>query len=484
MSVIDPPAAAVPGLAEARPVHARWSAMNGEFLDHAAAGPAFLERATFGSIYEAEWLRKLDLQPWPLFMGVEQRAEVERITLGMDRLVKGAMERFLAGDPLRVLDYFNAGKGEPGGGAISTMNEKILEIVLKEPDGIRGAPARLDFMEGAAGLQCLEYNAGSFLGGLQTGAIGDRYLASPPVARFLEARNRRARAPDTVGALMRHLADETARLGVWSGGDFEVVVMIGPSDPAQMALHAEPMYDEALQRVIRERGIAGGRARTCLPSDIRDEPDGAYVGDRRVHAVVDLSDGSRFPRELFRHFKEGRLNFLSGPIGGILSDKRNLVLLSENAASDEFTAEERALIEQCLPWTRKVAPGRARLGGRTLRLPDDLVEHRERLVLKKASSMAGVDVRVGPFRTDAEWREDVAVAVREGSWIVQEYLEPLPYLFQNGERGAVRHDMVWGLFAFGDHYGGAFLRMQPRGGKGVVNTEQGAEVGVFLELEN
>ena len=43
--------------------------------------------------------------------------------------------------------------------------------------------------------------------------------------------------------------------------------------------------------------------------------------------------------------------------------------------------------------------------------------------------------------------------------------------------------MVWGLFVFSERYGGAFLRMQPAGnGSGLVNTHQGAEVGVMVDL--
>jgi hypothetical protein len=75
-------------------------------------------------------------------------------------------------------------------------------------------------------------------------------------------------------------------------------------------------------------------------------------------------------------------------------------------------------------------------------------------------------------------------ALFDGDWIVQEYLETVPYCFQQGPRGAGRHDLVWGLFVFGGHFGGAFLRMQPTGGaSGLVNTHHGAEVGVLLELD-
>ncbi|HEU0076486.1 MAG TPA: hypothetical protein VFQ76_02485, partial [Longimicrobiaceae bacterium] len=278
---------------------------------------------------------------------------------------------------------------------------------------------------------------------------------------------------------------ETVRMGVWKGGDFNAAVVARPHDEAQVELHPQWMYDRALRRVLEERGMSGS-ASVCGAGELRDERGTLVLGGRPIHLVMEHHDGGGDLRAAFRLFKMGRVNLVSGPVTGILSDKRNVALVSENAGSDEFTGEERALIERHLPWTRRVLPGRTTLRGRGIRLPDDLADRRGEMVLKKATSLGGGrDVLVGPFRTDAEWREDLARAAREGDWIVQEYLEPIPYCFQRGERGVVRHDMVWGLYAFGDHFGGAFQRMQPHGGgTGVINTHQGAEVGVFLELED
>jgi hypothetical protein len=202
-----------------------------------------------------------------------------------------------------------------------------------------------------------------------------------------------------------------------------------------------------------------------------------------VHALLEFHDGDGEIKIPFRYFKMERLNLVSGPIGALLSDKRMVALVSAGAESDEFTGAERELIRRHIPWTRRVEPARTRYRGGAIRLPDDLVARREEFVLKKACSIGGRFVHVGKFRTDAEWSDVIARALHDRDWVVQEYLETVPYCFQSGAAGAGRHDMVWGLFVFGDHYGGAFLRMQPSGsGSGLVNTHQGAEVGVLLDL--
>ena len=166
-----------------------------------------------------------------------------------------------------------------------------------------------------------------------------------------------------------------------------------------------------------------------------------------------------------------------------MCDKRNLALVSANGDSAEFTAAEREIIRRHAPWTRRVLPGATIFRGRPFRLPEDHPVRREELVLKKGSSASGRHVHVGRFRTPDEWNRAIARALVERDWVVQEYLETVPYCFYDAAGGPGRHDLVWGRFVFGRHYGGAFLRMQATSaGTGRVNTGQGAEVGVLLDL--
>jgi hypothetical protein len=470
MSIASPVSPDLLALEEARPAHLRWSAVNGEFLDFVAENPEYLERDTFHALHEARWMRKYRLQCWPLFIGARQAREVEAMTLGLDRLMKGVVERFLGSDPARILEFYRA----------PYLNARNLAVMLAEPVGISGAPARADYLEDAEGLKFLEYNAGGAVGGMQMGLVGEMHLAASPLARFLAATGRGARAGDTLGAFFRHHVDETARLGVWTGGDFNVAVVNRPNHAEDLDLERAEMYDAALQRVLAERGMTGA-AVACGPDDFAEVNGSLVAAGRPMHVVLQLHGPGAHLRLPFILSKMGAVNFISGPIGNLLSDKRNLALLSANARSDEFTGAERDLIERHVPWTRVVGPARTTFRGRAIRLPDDLPEHRREMVLKRATLRGGHDVLVGRFRSDAEWREDVARAAREGDWIVQAYVEPVACCFQQGERGAVRQDLVWGLFAFGSHFGGAVMRMQAHAtGGGVVNSTLGAEMGVLL----
>lgn len=472
---------------EAKPVHARWSPVNGEFLEFAERNPEYLDRATFASLGENPAYHKFTLQPWPLFIGPEQSREMAETAIGIDRLVKKTLLRFLRRPAAEVIEYYRSvGLDEMDEGHFIALHfsEEMLEFLLREPTGIEGAPSRGDYIETADGLKCIEFNAGGFLGGFSGHGVGDQYRAAPAVRRFLDAHGLATREPRTLGALFRHVLEDTARMGAWKEGEFNLAMMVRPHEESQVALSDPELYAREFARALAEDGRpTGGRVLLCSVHDFTEVDGVVTVSGLPVHAIVEQHDATGDLREVFMAFKEGRVNLFSGPITALLLDKRNIAMLSENSDSDEYSPEERALIAKHVPWTRRVLPAETTYRGEPIRLPDDLLARREEFVLKKATSLGGTQVHVGRFRTAEEWRGLVAEAVRQNDWVVQEYLETLPYCMQHGESGVARYDIVWGLFAFGRHFGGAFLRMHPSGEQGgVVNTRQGAEVGALLEL--
>jgi hypothetical protein len=476
----------MPALDEAKPVHARWSEVNRGFLEFVEREPRCLHRSAFQSIYDEASLHCLSIQPWPLFIDRARQPELEAIAVPMDRLLRGVMERFFGGDPARIAEFYRTHPGD-GEAAGEGLTEALIELLLEEPNGIWSAPSRTDYIETADGFKCIEYNAGSSPGGLQADTLGELYLASEPTARFLAERGLRARAPESRRAFFRHVVHDTVKLGAWDGGEFVLAMIVLPHDALWAAQHRADVYTRELRGVLAASAgpVRDGRVLCCAIDDFRFERGGVTRGGRPVHAVVEMHNGEGDIRGLYRAFKMGGVNLFSGPIGELMSDKRGIALLSTHADSDEFTADERALIARHIPWTRVMAPAVTERAGRPFRLPDDLVGRREEFVLKKASSVGGSFVDVGRHRTQAQWEAAVARALREGDWVVQEYLPTVPYWFQSGAEGAAPHDVVWGLFAFGGEYGGAFLRMYPAAGDhdGVVNNRRGADAGALLEIE-
>ena len=80
------------------------------------------------------------------------------------------------------------------------------------------------------------------------------------------------------------------------------------------------------------------------PHEIWVERQGRlYAGEERVHAVVEAHDGGT-AAPAARCFKAGSLNLDNAAVRTVLTDKRNLALLSELAGSGRFTPEESRIL--------------------------------------------------------------------------------------------------------------------------------------------
>jgi len=220
----------------------------------------------------------------------------------------------------------------------------------------------------------------------------------------------------------------------------------------------------------------------CRDTDFLEREGTLEVGGQRVHAVLEQHGGGADIRRPFRIFKRGGVSLFSGPIAALLSDKRMLALASTHADTGEFTSAERHLIHSHIPWTCCVRPEAHLFRGRPFRVPDDLLDAREQFVLKKATSFGGEHVLIGRATTTARWISTVALALREGDWVLQEHVESACYRFHSDRHAAgAPYEVVWGLYAFGGTFGGVYLRMQQRElTESVINRAKGAEVGQLL----
>jgi hypothetical protein len=418
------------------------------------------------------WLHDLyrgcPLQSWPTFVGAETLAEIRGATVGLTRLVKSIPERLLGGDRRRIAAHY----GLP--------NEALVTLLLGSPNGLDGALVRNDFIDTPAGFKCLEVNAGS-VGGWWFGYLEERFRSHPVIARFFAAEPVRPCYRDSLAEMLRHVIAHNLGKSTAAGGTLNVAIVI-----EQTQLGGE---DARISRIYRELLAASGSGLSGSVVLCRYDALGVrenriwYQQDGRpIQAILEMSK-EKPPDGIFRSFKLGRVSLYNGPVNALLNDKRNLALLSEHADSPLLTAAERDLVRRYLPWTRTVSPGPVTYRGVTRPLPELLLAQREDFVLKPAVGFQGRGVALGRLTRPDTWAGLVREAVAKGGWLAQERLDSRAYLYQDGEQGYAEHDVVWGLFCFGDSYGGGFLRMMPRGtGDGVINSARGASEGILFEV--
>ncbi|HET6762470.1 MAG TPA: hypothetical protein VFH27_02330, partial [Longimicrobiaceae bacterium] len=305
--MLQPASSPIPSIFDAPPTSSRWAAANDEFRAAAARDPSLLSRSSFAEVNGDPALRWFRLQPWPLFVESGRRQQIAQAAVAMDRLIKAAIERIFQAEPARVAAHFSS--NDAGTGVMRTFapDAATLARLAGEPNGIRAAPSRADYIETADGLKCVEYNAGGFLGGMCLEALAERYLASPAIARFLERHGLTARAPGTTRALMRHMFREAVRMRTWSGGPFNVAIIALPSSQELLDLHDQARYERELNTVLQAAGIrAGGRVFVCADRDVREVGGRLVVDGHPVHSVMEHHAGSGDTRLVFRHFKMGR----------------------------------------------------------------------------------------------------------------------------------------------------------------------------------
>jgi len=457
------------GIASWQSTHRNLSALDLKFREVAKDSPEFLDRAHFQVQGETKKLLHYRLQSWPTFVGTEKLTELKRVGIEVSRLIRSVPERIFHSDPVKLADFY--GLASPG----------LAAVLFDPPTGAETMLSRGDLIATASGLKCIEWNFTPSLGGWDTTIITSQLLAASPTARFIESEGLRAAFTDTMLEMFRFVIEDLRSKGIVDSGDLTIAFVTHSGEVPSIAGGLD-YFDRELQRTIEAIGLdLHGQTVACTVEDLMPAGDGLRLEGRRIGAVIELG-GNGTPPHVYRQFKGDLVGLYNGPLGLILSNKRNVALLSQHAASGAFAAEERAIIEAHVPWTRLVAPGEIDYEGETHSLAELLIGRQEQFVLKDAGSYGGAGVVLGRFVSPETWRQTLDNALAQGNWVVQEILESLPYLYQSGDYGCSIHDVIWGPFVFGERYAGVVLRMQPNMAGGAVNLSLSATEGIVLEV--
>jgi hypothetical protein len=454
-----------------RAAHARLSETALEFLGFVDRHPEGFDRAHFAPLEARGAMKGWAFQPWPAFGDRALVRDFERASVGLARLLKSLPARVFGNDPRQVAAFYGL------------ESELFATLLLEEPNGIASAPLRGDFIDTPQGLKCIELNCGSNVGGWQMSSFDRFYRQVPLLAQFLAERQIRAVCRNSVRILLHHIVTTTLADAGFQGRELNVAIPFPRGGVYGFPSQPRDDFQEQYAAVLAEigGGIHGDLA-ICTAADLKVRDGFIYVGDRRIHALFEQHE-DRTSDQVFRAAKGRRLVLFTGAATVVLSDKRNMALLSEQGETSLFTEEEREIVRDYVPWTRLVRPIETSWRGRRASLADILLGERQDLVLKHAPSAGGMGVYVGRFTEEKQWAGIVRYALGQSDWVVQEHLPSHSFFFQcDGTRGT-EHDAVWGLCVFGEAYAGCSLRLQPSSRQSIVNMSHGATTGVLWEVE-
>ncbi|TDP96800.1 hypothetical protein [Labedaea rhizosphaerae] len=303
-------------------------------------------------------------------------------------------------------------------------------------------------------FRLLELNVCSAVGGIDSAHIPPALLRVPAFRAFAEAHG--LGFTDSG----RMLAD--ALRAAAAAGDPTVAFVCPDGEWPGHQGHLES-YAEVLAGF-------GLRAVTGEISAVRDRGGRLELGGERVDVIVRfLSDAELIAASgpgsagetILRAHEEGRVVLWTGLENQRVNNKGALALLADDAVREALTGAEARLVDDVLPWTRRLADTETTVGGEPVGLLEHCRAERESLLLKPSFGHGGRGLVIGWQTDDATWARCLADGVRD-AWIVQERVLPDPEPVVDPATGVVvPWSPVWGVFLTPAGYAGLHVRAVP-----------------------
>ena len=340
------------------------------------------------------------------------------------------------------------------------MDDRLADLACRGATGKPPLYARADAYHDGTSFKLLELNVGSELGGTDTAQLNRAFLNVPEFADFAERHE--LGHIDTVArvaAMLRKAAEAVTT-------DEPVIALIESTNG--LAAHAHVFV--AIQEAMRDQGIA------LLLGEIHelDERDGKITLRGTPLDVVlryfvagELVDDPTAQRKLDLLIRADRTVLFTPLEGAVFASKGSLAMLHDPAVRATFSAQEQAVVDRVVPWTRLLGNG-----------SDDLFAQcraeRENLVLKPGVGYGGVGTVVGHAVTDEQWAQAL-LERRTGDHVVQRRVRPLGEPVLNADTGEIEDWVAnWGIFVDSAGYAGGFVRaLKPADGAVVSYSNAG-----------
>jgi len=447
--------------------HRKLSQRQEEFVRQVTADPENLKRERYPGIDDKIGLaERVTIQPWPILVNATTREEMSRAAVSVLELVKSIPQRIFADDPAKIA----AGMG---------LDERAVTFMLRGRNAIEHLVGRGDFIWTEQGLKCIEYNVAGNLGGWEGIRMEIFYRKSPIFSQFLAEKSTGAKYYNTLLLSFGHIVANTrARLGET---DEINIGLAYPNAPRQQGDIHSQFFNGAYAKMLASLPFpVKGRLFLTDPSHFEEKSGRLYFGDCPVHAMLEFATTST--EAMVTCQEQGNLTIFNGPMTALFNNKLTLAILYQNKDSDLFDRRERELIERYIPWSCQVRPGRIQFRGETVDLENLATARRTSLILKTAEGHSAKGVFMGCNTPQDQWEETLKKALAEGNWMMQEFVESLPFYFLAGEI-CEPHILNWGLFAFGQKFGGGFARMMPTHHEGPVTRFKSASEAMVFEVD-
>jgi hypothetical protein len=382
----------------------------------------------------------------PLFV---DEAEMRRFADDLQRLLGLLLEL-----PDRLFD----GSLERFGDAIGVAPER--SAMMRRLGVVPPACGRADVYHDGDSYWMLEFGIGSDHGGWdRSGEIPRAFLRDEAFAEFA--------AEHRLG--YTHSATELVKAlrGV-AGGEPVVALVEAPGALAQWGGAWRP-----LRQVLSDCGL---RSHVGELGDLTVRGGHVYMAGDRVDVVyrcfdadqlLDDPDALALAERIFKLHEAGNVVLWTPLETNLFCEKECMTLLSDHAETGCFSAEEQAVIDRVIPWTRS-------LNGRTdAGLLDRCRANRERLILKPSGLFGGRGVVPGWKATDSEWSEALREGAAMGAVIQRRVVPAAEPVFDPVTQELQPWHAVHGFYYTPTGFAGTHARIAP--------ADRSAVIGLMIE---
>ncbi len=224
----------------------------------------------------------------------------------------------------------------------------------------------------------------------------------------------------------------------------------------------------------------------CTPDELEFRHGRLWRGDFRIDLVYKRIIIHEFlaryddNHPLIRAYAAGAVCLINPFRCKLLHKKAGFELLTDETASQWFSAQELEVIRQCIPWTRRVFPRQTTYAGRAIDLLDYVRRQRADFILKPNDDYGGHGIFFGNSLSESAWDAALQTALT-GDYVVQERLS------LHTETFPIFNETTWALqpmfvdtnpFLFRGKVEGAMVRLSD---SPIVNvTSGGGETGFFV----
>ena len=281
-------------------------------------------------------------------------------------------------------------------------------------------------------LRFVSHNSDAPAGVVYGDMLADLYYDAPPVKEFRKKYklSKLAGTKYLLHALLKAYKDFG---GKQKKPQIAIVEFRPPFQPAEMS-----DYAALAEQFARE----GCPTQIVSPDQIEYRNGVLRHGDFTIDMVYRRIKLQEFlvrfdlSHPLVRAYKDRAICMVNSFRSELGAKKAVFDLLTDDAVTAKFPAVERRAIKDFIPWTRVVHAARTTYHNHSVDLPDFVMKHRARLVLKPNDDSADLNSYLGAQTDDLGWEKALRQAMRV-PYVVQEVAEPARAVFPLMQYGSL-----------------------------------------------